>query len=114
MDLPLYIARIGTTALLSTIIILFFLMATSVRRMSGDLVRARISLHADLIKRGVLALLGGFSFVLIVSLSYLVQGPLEGLWEMPILYAWLSTTLYGSYQFFQALYLPRKPKPEVN
>ncbi|MFQ5838787.1 MAG: hypothetical protein ACE5HJ_08425 [Thermoplasmata archaeon] len=113
VDPVIYYARIGTTAILILIILLFLLMASSMMRMSSDFLRARISLNADSIKRGILALLGGFVLVLLISISYLAMAPLEGVWEMPVLYAWLLITLYGSHQLFRALYLPKRPRTEV-
>jgi hypothetical protein len=113
VDPIVYVARIGTTILLVVIILLFLMLASSMRRMSDDFLRARISLNADSIKRGIVALLGGFVLVLIISISFLIRSPLEGIWEMPVLYSWLLITLYGSHQFFRALYLPRHPQAEV-
>jgi uncharacterized membrane protein (DUF485 family) len=113
VDTVIYFARVGTTFLLSVIILLFLLLASSMRRMSDDFLRARISLNARTIKRGIMALLGGFLLVFIISLSFIIHAPLEGVWEMPVLYAWLLITLYGSHQFFRDLYLPRHPHAEV-
>lgn len=98
--------RYGTLTLNLAIVFIFLFLALHLSRQNPDYLRARISLNADRVHRAILALLAGFAVVSVVSLSFVLSRPLEGIWELAVLYPWLVLTLYGTTEFFRAVYTP--------
>lgn len=94
-------ARIVTASLESVILVLVAFTYYKAKAVNPDLLRAMVVLRWKEAVRYVYVLVVGFIFVSMLSYAALAGLPVDGLYQMPFLVAWLILTLYATYGFFR-------------